>query len=361
MPKLRPLQSLKKRIAKFRYHDVEVFKAKFNRRFGTEEPYLLHQGERHYQGSVYAIFLIWQPKETPWYVDNALASLDEVQANVILVVNHALSAERLLDLRQRCSKIIIRNNAGFDIGGYRDATLYLLENAEPTRLLYLNDSVYFFKNGLTPLFRELADSKADVAGSFENWEYTYHIQSFCFSVGPRIIASPEFGNFWKEYLPVNSRLWAIKKGEVAFSETILPIAKSVTSVYSPNRIRQHLSKIALDKVELTNIYICRGQRLPSSSFNEESQTGLVSKICEHIAMRSQIHTAGFLYKKYLDCPLMKRDLLYRLQFDIYEIEHNLVDVGHEGHLVDILSDMKRKGPGYQLRSTRRRLFEQGII
>jgi hypothetical protein len=97
------------------------------------------------------------------------------------------------------------------------------------------------------------------------------------------------------------------------------------------------------------------------SFKEESHTGLVSKICEHIAMRSQIHTAGFLYKKYLDCPLMKRDLLYRLQFDIYEIEHNLVEVGHEGHLIDILSDMKRKGPGYQLRSTKRRLFEQGIV
>ena len=205
------------------------------------------------------------------------------------------------------------------------------------------------------------NSRADVAGSFENWEYTYHIQSFCFSVGHDIIASSEFARFWEEYLPVNSRLWAIRRGEIAFSEAILPIAKSVTSIYTPNKIRHHVSEIDLNKVESTNIYICRGQRLPSSSFKEESHTGLVSKICEHIAMRSQIHTAGFLYKKYLDCPLMKRDLLYRLQFDIYEIEHNLVDVGHEGHLVEILSDMKRKGPGYQLRSTKKRLFEQGII
>jgi hypothetical protein len=87
----------------------------------------------------------------------------------------------------------------------------------------------------------------------------------------------------------------------------------------------------------------------------------VSRICAQITKRSQIHTAGFLYKKYLDCPLMKRDLYYRLLFDIDEIERNLVDVGHEGHLVEILSDMKRKGPGDQLHQTKRRLFEQGII
>ncbi|MDH4987955.1 hypothetical protein QEZ47_21020 [Aminobacter anthyllidis] len=185
MPKRHPLRSLKKRVAKFRYHDVEVIRAKLNRRLGKEEPYQVHQGARHHPGGVYAIFLIWQPKETPWYVDNALASLDESQANVILVVNHDLDPERLLDLSQRCSKIIIRNNSGFDIGGYRDATLYLLENEHPARLIYLNDSVYFFKKGLTGLFQDLAGSQADVTGSFENWQHAYHVQSFCFSVSQR--------------------------------------------------------------------------------------------------------------------------------------------------------------------------------
>jgi hypothetical protein len=185
MPELRLLRSLRKRVAQLRYHDVEVFRARFSRRFGKEEPYQLHQGTRHHAGGVYAIFLIWQPDETPWYVDNALAAFDEGQANVILVVNHELSAERLLDLKSRCSRIIIRNNAGLDFGGYRDATLHLLENENPVRLLYLNDSVYFFKKGLTQLFQELAGSEADVAGSFENWQHSYHIQSFCFSVSQR--------------------------------------------------------------------------------------------------------------------------------------------------------------------------------
>jgi hypothetical protein len=361
MPELRLLRSLRKRVAKLRYHDVEVFRARFSRRFGKEEPYQLHQGTRHHAGGVYAIFLIWQPDETPWYVDNALAAFDEGQANVILVVNHELSAERLLDLKSRCSRIIIRNNAGLDFGGYRDATLHLLENENPVRLLYLNDSVYFFKKGLTQLFQELAGSEADVAGSFENWQHSYHIQSFCFSVSQRIIKSPEFTKFWHDYLPANSRLWAIRKGEIGFSEAILPIAHSVTSIYSADRVRQCLAESAPNDIQQANTYLCRGLRLPASVFNDESRAGLVSRICAQITKRSQIHTAGFLYKKYLDCPLMKRDLYYRLLFDIDEIERNLVDVGHEGHLVEILSDMKRKGPGDQLHQTKRRLFEQGII
>ncbi|MBT1157331.1 hypothetical protein J1C56_17200 [Aminobacter anthyllidis] len=361
MPKRHLLRSLKKRVAKFRYHDVEVIRATLNRRLGKEEPYQVHQGERHHLGGVYAIFLIWQPKETPWYVDNALASLDESQANVILVVNHDLDPERLLDLRQRCSKIIIRNNSGFDIGGYRDATLYLLENEHPARLIYLNDSVYFFKKGLTGLFQDLAGSQADVTGSFENWQHAYHVQSFCFSVSQRIIRSLEFSKFWTDYLPVNSRLWAIRKGEIGFSKAILPIAESITSIYTTSRIEHRLAEIAPDKIESTITYLCREIRLPLSRFKNESRAGIASKICERIATRSQIHTAGFLYKKYLECPLMKRDLVYRLQFDIDEIEKNLIDVGHEGHLADILSDMKRKGVGDQLRSTERRLFDQGII
>ncbi|WP_395449980.1 rhamnan synthesis F family protein [Aminobacter sp. UC22_36] len=361
MPRFRPLRSLQKRIAKLRYHDVEVFRARFSRRFGKQQPVQFHQGERHHAGGIYAIFLIWQPTETPWYVDNALASLDEISANVILVVNHELDAGRLLDLKKRCSRIIIRDNAGFDFGGYRDATLHLLENENPTRLLYLNDSVYFFKKGLTPLFQQLAGADADVAGSFENWQHVYHIQSFCFSVSQRIFKSPAFAKFWHDYLPANSRLWAIGKGEIGFSEAILPIAQSVTSIYSADRIRQYLAESASNDIAQANTYICRELRLPPSVFNDESRSGLVSNICAQIARRSQIHTAGFLYKKYFDCPLMKRDLLYRLVFDIDEIEHNLVDVGHEGHLVDILSDMKRKVPGDQLGSTKRRLFEQGII
>lgn len=361
MPKLRLLRSLKKRVAKIRYHEVEVIKSRFNRSLGRDEPYQVHQGMRHHPGSVYAIFLIWQPNETPWYVDNALASLDEAQANVVLVVNHGLDAERLADLQRRCSKLIIRDNAGLDIGGYRDATLHLLENAVPTRLLYLNDSVYFFSNGLTPLFRELAGAEADVVGSFENREHGYHMQSFCFSVGHRIVASSAFASFWKQYLPVNSRLWAIRKGELGFSLAILPVARSVTTVYTPDRLRQRLTESDSGDVEAMNGQICRDLRLPATSLGSESRATIVAKICERIATRSQIHTAGFLYKKHLDCPLMKRDLVYRLQFDIGEIEQNLIDVGHEAHLADILSDMTRKGSGDQLRSTRRLLFDQGII
>jgi len=348
-------------IFKFAYHDVQIYKAKFRRRFLNSQGVVVSDGARTHSGGVYAIFLIWQPKALPWYVRNALDALDDAGINVICVVNHDLTEERLRELSGLCKTVIVRGNAGFDIGGYKDATIYMFEGESPRRLLYLNDSVYFFREGLTEMFKRLATSDADIAGTFENWEYTYHIQSFCFSVSNRIFQTREFVDFWNDYLPVNSRLWAINNGEIGLSRAIVPIAHSIEAIFSPNQIRDHLSKMSMDEIVSLNAYICFGQRLSVFGHKGIPKSVLISEICNRIALRSQIHTGGFLYRRYLRSPLMKRDLLYRLQFSIYEIEKNLTDVGHEGHLSEILSEMKRKGLGSQLPLFKRIRFSLGVL
>lgn len=121
------------RTVKFFYHDCKVFNAKFNRKFRNKATILeVHDGDLVFPDGAYAIFLIFQPNDFPWYVRNALCALKENGINVLAVVNHRLSQERLCELKAHSSRILIRDNSGFDIGGYRDATLFLHKAQNPS-------------------------------------------------------------------------------------------------------------------------------------------------------------------------------------------------------------------------------------
>ena len=171
-------------------------------------------GVRSFDNGRYAIFLLWQPKGLPWYVRNALEALAEAQVNVIAVVNHGLSDEMRAELVGSTRHILIRDNTGFDIGGYQDGTAFVRDKFSVDRVIYLNDSVYFFRDGLAELFRRMAMSDADVCAPFEIWEFRQHVQSFCFSMSRDVFEAPAIVEFWNNYLPVSSRLWAIHKGEL---------------------------------------------------------------------------------------------------------------------------------------------------
>ncbi|ATU93997.1 rhamnan synthesis F family protein [Phyllobacterium zundukense] len=352
-----------RRFVRFLYHDLRVFKTWSERRLLSKHSIIeYHVGEKtNAAGDVYAVYLIWQPKQLPWYVKNALSAFNELGINVIAVVNHTLNDERLAELKKHCAHLLIRDNAGFDIGGYRDATLFIKDTLRPSRVCYLNDSIYCFREGLTELFKKLANSTADIAAPFENHEYTYHIQSFCFSVSNRIFRSEEFQTFWQNYLPVNSRLWAIDNGEKGLSSAIVPIAESVDVVYTPDHLRPYLLGLSLDELQRLNRYLPRLVRRKDGEFEKLSKPELVDELCKLVAIRSQIHTGAFLYQRFMGCPLMKRDLYYRLQFGLNEIEQNLNDARADDHFNDILADMQRKGTGRDLSYWNMVKFAEGLL
>jgi hypothetical protein len=317
-------------------------------------------GELSFDNGRFAIFLIWQPKTIPWYVQNAIDALAEAKINVILVVNHPLKGEMRQALAKQSRFILIRDNTGFDIGGYQDATNFVREQFSIERLLYINDSIYFFRDGLTDMFRRMADSNSDICTVFENWEFRYHVQSFCFSVSRKIFDLPNFVEFWNGYLPVSSRLWAIQRGEIGLSRAIVPVADTFEIIYTPNDIRAHLKDMTISELLRLNTHLPVRIRLNNSERRLQRAT-VEDYLIEQISSYSQIHTGGFLYRRYLDAPIIKRDLVYRMQFSIYDVKDCLEASGHEGHIDDILSDMRRKGAGNQLPLIKKIQFLEGII
>lgn len=327
------------------YHQSFVRRAIRNRRRGIDNHVVSNSdGSRVYEGRPTAIFLIWQPREISWSVQNALDALSEARINTLLVVNHPLDDSRSEELRTQCSRLMIRDNTGFDIGGYKDATRLLLAEADtPPRLIYLNDSVYFFRYGLAEMLARLEASEADLCSAFENWEFTYHLQSFCFSVSPRMLRDKNFASFWNNYLPANSRLWAIQEGEIGMSRALLPAARSIDILYNLNTLREPLLKLGREELVRCLDYMPKGIRIDLNAAREIPGDVLVDMMIKKMDCGSQIHTAGFFFRRFEDCPIMKRDLVYRLQFSIYEVEANLADMDAEGRASAILTDMRRKG------------------
>jgi hypothetical protein len=344
------------------FHHPKIASA-FLRRVSGKNSFITSsvEGSRRFENGKFAIFLIWQPQQLPWYVQNALDAFAEAQINVVVVANHPLDEVVKAELSSQSRWVLTRDNTGFDLGGFQDATHFVRERFEVERLIYLNDSVYFFREGSTEMMRRLSTSTADICSAFENWEIFYHVQSFCFSVSRHVLDSPAVVRFWRDYLPVNSRRWAIQKGEIELSKAMVPGSKEIEIIYSPNDIHDYLIEMPVKDLISVGKELPMAIRMGRGDTNDTHNVEIQGEILRRVALRSQIHTGGFLYRRFLRCPLLKKDLVYRLQYSIYEVESSLKDLGHEGHLHEILSDMRRKGAGNQLPFLKRIQFNNGII
>ncbi|WP_354345378.1 rhamnan synthesis F family protein [Phyllobacterium ifriqiyense] len=351
-----------RRIVRFFYHDLKVLIAKVQSVIQADRSQpIIHIGQKKHSTNTYAIFLIWQPDELPWYVKNALKSLNELNINVLTIVNHPLDANRLSELQSLCCHVMVRNNVGFDIGAYKDGTRFIRGISQPSRVFYLNDSVYYFEEGLEQLFRRMAESTADVVAPFENHEYTYHIQSFCFAVSGLVFSSSLFQGFWEKFLPVNSRVWAISQGEVALSKIVFSKFPSVEILYTPQFLRPKLLSLSLQELYHLNDYLPKLIRLDKSEPWGFSREQFIDLLLDKVTVRSQIHTGAFLYQRFLGCPMMKRDLVYRMHFSLDEVERNLYEVRTSTHIKEIVGEARSRGMGRELSPWNLARFAEGLL
>ena len=334
-------------------------------RFGPQNTILRRiEGECRHEGGRFAVFLVYQPRETPWYVRNALDGLRDAGINVLLVFNHALDAEREAEFRRQSYGMLIRNNAGLDIGGYRDGYLALRDDPGVERLLFLNDSVYFFREGIAALFERLMSSEADVAAPFENRQFHYHIQSFCLAISGSMMRDPSVRRFFDEYVPVSSRRWAIHRGEIGLSRALTGAARSIDIVYSADDLLRHAGSLPQHLtgrlVQFLPIALRRRYEWMRQGDPGGTDTPL-GTLVQLAGGYSQVHTLGFLFRLLLGSPIVKRDLVFREQFTAEEARALVSLTGDEGHVDAIVADLARKGVGSELRGLDRGRYVAGMI
>ena len=336
-----------------------------------------HPGSVSFETERYAVYVLWQPGGTvPWYVLNTLESLRDHQVNTIVVSNHELTSAQLATLQGLAARVLVRGNKGFDFGAYKDAILTLAEGEKPiTRVLIFNDSVYVFKRGLSQLIEELLSDRYDVVAAYENWELHYHFQSFCIGISGRVFAHPRMLAFWQSYRPISIRRWCINSGEVRLSHTLRKITTNFRIVFGINNLLDCLTSEAdLATILQYREFVPRPIRkgFPEDdllSVSEEAdakeRTVILRRLKERLSdllmLRAQSHTGAFFFPKFLSSPFLKRDIVYRELFTVYEVERMLLELGLTEELPSITDEIRRRGTAAHLRGVAKRRYRLGLI
>jgi hypothetical protein len=367
---------LLQRIVLFAFYCVPVSFALLNPFLRRSDIREAHAGFNSFANGRYAIYVLWQPTGTiPWYVRTLLEELREQEVNTIAVVNHELSTEQLSILQGLCTEVLVRSNKGSDFGAYKDAVLRLTgENKGITRLLLLNDSVYVFPQGLKKLVAELLSDDCPVVAAYECWERLYHFQSFCISLSGSVLYDPRIQEFWQRYRPISIRRWRIDRGEVGFSAALRQVSPHFKVVYGINELLDVLT--AGDDWATILRYREFVPRPIRNQFPEDGILKVVQRaepaerelllrrlregLSDLLMFRAQSHTGAFFFPKFLGSPFLKRDIVYRELYTVYEVERMLRDLGFAAYSASITDEIRRRGTAAHLKGLTKRRHRLGL-
>lgn len=116
---------------------------------------------------------------------------------------------------------IVRSNYGRDFGAYQSGIQFLQKSnlyKEINRLILVNDTL-IWPNSSNEIIQNT--TKLDFQSIWLNLEQNVHAHSFYISLSGRVLSDNNFLQFWKKYLPLDSRNHAIHAGENALTNTLL--------------------------------------------------------------------------------------------------------------------------------------------
>lgn len=326
-----------------------------------------HARRRVHEGHVaasdrVALCVHWNPTGDPDVP--YLRLLDALAARgvaIVLVINGGAGADYVESLKPRCWRIVERDNQGADFGAWKDGVDYLRGEAVPVdRLLLFNDSVYFRQNGLAEFVDAFLEPRYDVTAAFENWGEGYHVQSFALAVSRRVYESPQFTGFWRDYVPVTNRIHAIERGEKKLSQAVLAAAVTTNVLYSNARLFDALREGGDLGNPLSKMPIPRRDRFADAIEDDQSREWVSAQITEVMESTSPIHAGAYYFPKYLGCPILKYDIVYRDRFYYWEVQDWCRDFLGSEEQAEYLDRLRRKGHGNMLKGADKRKFAVGV-
>lgn len=164
------------------------------------------------------------------YIPYALRALREHATTIIAVVNGALTGEGRARLEPVVDEIIVRENRGFDIWGYKDGLDAVGEDvADYDEVVLANDTWFGPVQPFGPVFERMERRPLHFWGMtdhvrvephpFTNTGYLpYHLQSYWVAVRREMFLSLEWAAYWRDLPEMTSYSDAVVKHEGVFTE-----------------------------------------------------------------------------------------------------------------------------------------------
>lgn len=379
----------------------------------------ISEGRQLRSSNRYVLFVFYGRQTIPAFTRTVIEAIQRRGLNLIISTNARITPSLRESLLDKACLLIERADLGRDFGGYKDG-ISIIERRFGTceRLILLNDSLFYFENGLDAFIAAL-DGEDDLIGMCEDHHLYYHIQSFALSFGPRVLSHPRIRNYWRRFKPISTRRWAITKGErgltrrlmragfkpriiysaagllpqlrgCGFGELLdvvrlLPILAREPLVQQLDQLRTARTSAPVPIVDTLSKSVRRLQRMKGAAREELhgvnirelltiSQRSLTlhghhdewairsmgDAIAAVVGDRNQIHFGGFLFAKYLGMPAIKRDLFYRELYSLDELDEYLMGLGGELK-EEIMADFRQKGTARLLEGLSKTLYRHGSI
>lgn len=328
-------------------------------------------GRSSHNKGILAVLAIKQDGAIPEDILSLINALNKHKIDVLVVQNGNLTNTSREVLIKHCYRIIVRNGSGRDFGSYKDGILSLNEDRFSQRLLLMNDSLIYFKERVDQLIQSLIKDDGKIIAATESLEPKYHLQSFILSFPHAVTSNPKFLNYWKKYLLINTRRYAINYGEKGFSKFLLKLRIPIKIIYNiadlQNALRDaNLESLSTSKSMLLPIGI-REKLLqtifsfPINMKNLDRRNEIISALSSSVMEGSQVHFGAILYLLYLDMAIMKRDIFYRGVFSLHEIELALQYAGLSHYRDQIGSEFRIRGNRQSLSFIDKMKFDVGMI
>jgi len=167
------------------------------------------------------------------HIQYTLEKMKSLFNRVVFVSNSPLSNEGGKKLKPHISKIIERENRGFDFGAWKDA---LLQEGWDSLSRYdnvtlMNDTCFGPLFDMEPIYKQMEESSADFWGISNHKSYSRniladgylipeHIQSYFLFFKNNVVVSEAFRNFWEKVEYLDDVLLVIKKYETQLTRIL---------------------------------------------------------------------------------------------------------------------------------------------
>ena len=158
------------------------------------------------------------------YVIDYLNAIKELVDEIIFVSTSDIKPHKINLLNTIVSKIIIKENKGYDFGSWKDGLFFIKNNYEnlPKEIILCNDSCYISKNRFKKAVSSMRNNKKiDFWGITRNYSFGLHIQTYFISLNSRPLNDNQFWEIVNSWKHQNRKLNYIMKYEIGLSRFLI--------------------------------------------------------------------------------------------------------------------------------------------
>ncbi|MFB9983419.1 rhamnan synthesis F family protein [Mesorhizobium kowhaii] len=186
------------------------------------------------------------------YVIFLLTKLRELVERIVVVSNGNLSKHSEVAVEKVCDQLLIRENEGFDVGGYKAGmeAIGFDELSKYDELILLNDTCYGPLFPFSEMFSEMEGRNCDFWGSSAHREMTpnpftgtgylpWHLQTFLVAIRKDMLKSRAFKRYWENLPEIKTYVDAVLLHESQFTKHFTDLGYSAEAYVDPNDYGSH--------------------------------------------------------------------------------------------------------------------------